>query len=237
MGELKFGNIYKITSPSGRVYVGQTFNMNRRMNDYKNLSCSGQKRIYASLRKYGFDAHSFEVLYGGFCSPSELTKLEAHFIAELDSAGKNGLNILKSGAVYLRSSEPRKVTVMSKETRKKISDTHKGKVMTNFSKMKISLNNGMKNPVHVATMRDAMVKAINTPECLSKRSQSLKKLYAEKGHPKSKKVHQFTIEGEFVKEFPSTMEAARQLGTSDGRISDCCRGERKTHRGFKFKYA
>lgn len=36
--------------------------------------------------------------------------------------------------------------------------------------------------------------------------------------------------------FPSTADAQRQ-GLSSGHISECCRGERKSHKGFSWRYA
>ena len=52
---------------------------------------------------------------------------------------------------------------------------------------------------------------------------------------KSKKVLQFTLDGEFVREWESTMECGRN-GFSQSHVAACCRGERKTHKGFCFMY-
>ena len=43
--------------------------------------------------------------------------------------------------------------------------------------------------------------------------------------------------GEVIREFPSIMEVHRQLGFSQGHISQCCNGKRKTCGGFKWRYA
>ena len=51
----------------------------------------------------------------------------------------------------------------------------------------------------------------------------------------SKPVLQFTLDGEFVREWPSTMECERN-GFSSGNVSACCRGERKTAYGYIWKY-
>ena len=51
----------------------------------------------------------------------------------------------------------------------------------------------------------------------------------------SKPVLQFTLNGEFVREWPSTMECERN-GFSSGNVSACCRGERKTAYGYIWKY-
>ena len=52
----------------------------------------------------------------------------------------------------------------------------------------------------------------------------------------SKKVLQFTLDDEFVREWPSLAECGRN-GFCQGHVSRCCRGERKSHKGFKWCYA
>lgn len=51
----------------------------------------------------------------------------------------------------------------------------------------------------------------------------------------SKKVLQFTLDGELIREWPSTQECERN-GFNGGHVADCCRGERKSHKGFKWCY-
>jgi hypothetical protein len=52
----------------------------------------------------------------------------------------------------------------------------------------------------------------------------------------SKPVLQFTLDGEFVREWESTIEIYRELGYSQGNISSCCLGRLKSAYGFKWKY-
>ena len=51
----------------------------------------------------------------------------------------------------------------------------------------------------------------------------------------SKKVLQLSLTGELIREWPSVMECARN-GFNQGAVAACCRGERKTHKGFRFMY-
>lgn len=51
----------------------------------------------------------------------------------------------------------------------------------------------------------------------------------------SKPVLQFTLDGEFVREWESTMECGRN-GFNQGHVAECCRGERKSHKGYIWKY-
>lgn len=52
----------------------------------------------------------------------------------------------------------------------------------------------------------------------------------------SKPILQFTLDGEFVKEYPSLIEASRQTGIHQGNISCCCNGKRNHACGYKWKY-
>ena len=51
----------------------------------------------------------------------------------------------------------------------------------------------------------------------------------------SKKVLQFTLDGEFIREYPSIMECSRN-GFDQGAVCKCCNGKLKTHKGFRFMY-
>lgn len=51
----------------------------------------------------------------------------------------------------------------------------------------------------------------------------------------SKKVLQLSLTGELIREWASTHECGRN-GFNQGNVSACCRGERKTHKGFRFMY-
>ena len=59
---------------------------------------------------------------------------------------------------------------------------------------------------------------------------------ANKNGKLSKAVLQYSLDGTFIKEFPSAMEVKRQLGFSQGNISSCCRGEFMQRYGFIWKY-
>lgn len=52
---------------------------------------------------------------------------------------------------------------------------------------------------------------------------------------RSKTVLQFTKTGEFVREWASASETARN-GFHQGAVCSCCRGEAKSHKGFIWRY-
>ena len=53
---------------------------------------------------------------------------------------------------------------------------------------------------------------------------------------KSKKVLQFTLDGNLVREWPSTMECERN-GFDSGAVSRCCNGKLPHYKGYKWCYA
>jgi len=53
---------------------------------------------------------------------------------------------------------------------------------------------------------------------------------------KSKKVLQLSLSGDLIREWESTQECGRN-GFDHGAVTKCCRGERKTHKGFLWMYA
>lgn len=73
---------------------------------------------------------------------------------------------------------------------------------------------------------------INNPITITKKSKAFV------NYPKfSKKVLQFSLKGDFIKEFVSTKEIERELGFDNSHIGKCCNGKLKTAYGFLWRYA
>ena len=100
----KICGIYKITSPTGKVYIGQSVDIKRRRKTYKNYHCKGQVKLYHSLKKYGWSNHNFIILE---TSPQcNLNTLEKKYIAMYDSTSQEkGLNLTTGGDNYKLTKE------------------------------------------------------------------------------------------------------------------------------------
>ena len=61
-------------------------------------------------------------------------------------------------------------------------------------------------------------------------------LYDTKTNKTAKVVIQYDLQDNYIATFPSAAAAARQLGLDSSTITKVCRGQNKTHGGFKFKY-
>ena len=55
--------IYKITSPTEKIYIGQSWDLVNRKSQYKGGYCKTNSPIKSSINKYGWDNHSFEQVH------------------------------------------------------------------------------------------------------------------------------------------------------------------------------
>ena len=85
--------IYKLTSPNGKIYIGQTKDFNERMNEHKTASKKIKNKLYKSVIKYGWDSFNKEII-GEAVGKQNANKLEESFIEAYNSASRNGLNTL-----------------------------------------------------------------------------------------------------------------------------------------------
>ena len=121
--------IYKITSPSGKIYIGQSINLVKRHNSYKTLDCKLQTRLYRSLKKYGFENHIFEIIEN--CKEVDLNIRERYWQDHYKVIDANGLNcVLQKIDGYSGT--------RCEETRLRISNANKGKIRSDEHKSNLS---------------------------------------------------------------------------------------------------
>lgn len=110
--------IYKITSPSGKVYIGQSIDIELRFRSYNNCGSNikNQTALYYSFMKHGIDNHVFEVVEE--CNIEDLNDRERYW-QEFYNVITDGLNS------RLQASED-KSGYLSQETINKISKNRKG---------------------------------------------------------------------------------------------------------------
>lgn len=120
------GVIYKLTSPSSKIYIGQSINFKERLKKYKNCTNNSiGKYLYNAIKKYGFSNFVVEVLViielddDIKITKKELNTLEIYYIKKFNSF-IDGYNLTAGG----EGSFKRKV---SKETREKLSLSNIGK--------------------------------------------------------------------------------------------------------------
>tara|TARA_R110000782_G_scaffold231677_1_gene317984 strand:+ start:100 stop:729 length:630 start_codon:yes stop_codon:yes gene_type:complete len=88
--------IYKIVSPSGKIYIGQSSNIENRKCYYEKLHCTKQIRLYNSIKKYGWGDHIFDIIEE--CSLEQLNEREIYWGLKYNVLSENGLNLRLGGA-------------------------------------------------------------------------------------------------------------------------------------------
>tara|TARA_R110000851_G_C12956575_1_gene553857 strand:+ start:252 stop:932 length:681 start_codon:yes stop_codon:yes gene_type:complete len=109
--------IYKITSPSGKVYIGQSIDIEERWIQHRRESAWYKHKLYSSFKKYGVNEHTFEVVKE--CLREDLNKLERYY--------QDRFNVLEEGLNHLLQESDEAPRVYSEETKRKMSEAQKGK--------------------------------------------------------------------------------------------------------------
>jgi hypothetical protein len=131
--------IYKITSPKGAVYIGQSWQIEKRFNKYKKsfYNIKSQRFLYNSFLKYGTDNHTFKVIHELPIDVDQavLDTYEILYIAQYKECGFEMLNLREGGHAGGKICE---------ESKKLMRERKLGKTLTKEHKEKIGKNQGIK---------------------------------------------------------------------------------------------
>lgn len=182
--------IYKHTSPSGKSYIGQTNNFNRRTNGHASIN-SPCRALKNAILKYGWDNFSHEILVDNL-TLEQANELETKFILEFNTLSPNGYNLTTGGNNKVASNETKKKISMSltgrtisDATKIKISKIHKGKITSDETKRKISESHMGK--ILSEETKQKMKKRTQSEESNLARSQKLKgRIFTEEHKQKIK---------------------------------------------------
>ena len=131
---------------------------------------------------------------------------------------------------------PNKGKPMSEEQKRKIGEASKGKHHSEESKKTMSeTHSGENHPMFGKHHSEETRRKISLSK-KGKPAHNKGKTMSEKQKKKlSKIVLQFTLNGELIREWPSTAECGRN-GFNQGNVAACCRGEKQQYKGFIWKY-
>ncbi|HBF43988.1 MAG TPA: hypothetical protein DDW42_10265 [Desulfobacteraceae bacterium] len=133
--------IYKITAPSGKIYIGQSWNVHKRKLYYKAVKCAKQAHLFHSFQKYGFEKHIFEIIH---CFDKHVTQemmdfAEQYYMDHYRALGHALINIREGGSRGKHSEKTKKkLSLISKPNAGTFKVGHKH---SEESKRKMSLSN------------------------------------------------------------------------------------------------
>ena len=224
--------IYKYTSPSGGVYIGQT--SKKRLNERSRNGGKGylvlnkitgeflQAAIANAIIKYGWDNFKKEILYENLTS-EEADEIEQKLIKEYKEKGES-YNIANGG---------KSGTAIPKEHKIK-QYTLKGEFVKEWDSIKEA------EDFLGVYKAEANICAC----CLGRKSRAYGYIwrYAESEtevkplRPYRSSVCQFTKDGKYVATFSNIKEASRMTGANEKSIGNVLHGRSLTSAGFIWKF-
>ncbi len=156
--------VYKITSPSGRIYIGESEDVYERWKLYKRLSCKNQIRLYNSFLEYGVEKHNFEIIEE--CAFDALLCRERHWQDHYDVLNQEkGMNCKLSMCGDKKQKRSRESIEKTNQGNrgKKLSPEHIQILKTASLGNKYNLGR-VHTPEHIEKVRQARLGRKMTPE-------------------------------------------------------------------------
>jgi group I intron endonuclease len=196
--------IYKITSPSGRVYIGQSKNLIRRKKDYEKYikNSNRQVKLLASINKYTWEKHYFEIIEE--CAFIDLNIRERYWQEYYNSVEK-GLN-----CIYTKTDE--KPSVFGTETKEKMRIAQTGSKKSEMTKEKMS-----KIKIGYKFTEEAKLKMSNSRKGIKYSKETIDKMKIAASKRNLKPISCLSPDDIYF-EFNSFKEAAAHIGVKPQSI-------------------
>lgn len=213
------GVIYKITSPSDKIYIGKTKNLRKRKTEHIRQAQKGTDGIlYNSIRKYGWHHHKLEIIEE--IQDDLLNEREVFWIAEYNTYWKDnsiGMNLTKGG-------DGNNGSWMHKtELREWFSDKFKGE------------GNPFYGKTHTEEFRKEQSQ--RAKKYSIEKQTRIPKWGVEKGRLKvMRSVLCYDKYGNFLKKYDSARDAEKELNINHESIAMVCNGKRTHVNELIFRY-
>lgn len=210
-------SIYCHTFPNGKRYIGITSQEPTRRWGLQGRGYKDQGYVWNAIQKYGWDNIKHEIIFEVY-GVDDAEYYEQYFIALFRSnVRKYGYNI-KNGGRFSKGHKMRpEVTKKMGEMRRGTNNWIYGKHLSEETRKKLSL----------AHMGKCNIEAIH---------RGAKKRMGGKAY-NARKVNCYDMNGNFIKEFNSLADAAREYANRPQDIYNCCIGKQKSSRGRRWQYA
>lgn len=206
---MKNYTIYKHTSPSGKIYIGQTCK-NPKDRWSNGFGYRYNTYFFRAINKYGWNNFTHDIIIGGL-TKEEADWFEKYLIDYYETTDRSkGYNLTEGGEGALGRvvSDDTKKLISLKAMGRKVPDEIRQKMSE--SKKKLYKEHPEKKPIPPTKY-----------SVLSTR----------------KPVEQLDLNEKYLKTFNSVMDAEREVGANHSNIAKCCRGKQSSAGGFKWRYA
>lgn len=224
--------IYIFTNKiNGKKYVGKSVYLQERIRCHKRLD--GKSVFHSALKKYGWDNFDLQLITLGDISNKDLLDLEETFIfLESSLVTENGYNVCKNGTDKTGVKLPKEqIQKMSKRVIQYNTDGKMIKIWDSIAEAQRVLQ------IHQISLA-CNKKSIHAGGFLWSFENDIKpKKVNIKDRPNLyKKVNQFDMDGNYIRQYPSINIASQITKSNAKSISGNCTGRRNSHNGFIWCY-
>lgn len=214
--------VYKYTNlVNGKIYIGQTIEsleMRAGHNGYKYRKCT---YFYNAIKKYGWDKFTVEILQDNL-TREQANEFEIKYIKLFNSQDPNiGYNISDGGNT-------------NSVLRKKVYQyTLNGKFVKEWESLSEANRYYNTNSIEVINKRSSA-----GYQWKYEKFEQILPISNPNNTGKHKKVYKYDLDGNFICEYDSISEAARDNGNIKGfkHISLCCNNKRRSAMGFRWSF-
>lgn len=202
--------IYKITNPDGKIYIGQSTNVENRFKSYLNLrNVKNQIKLLNSFKKYSAQNHLFEIVE--ICEVLDLNEKERYW--------QDFYNVLCDGLNLKLTHTTSKSGKNSRESNKKISNSLLGHSVSEYTRIASSIaNKGNKY-------------------CLGYKHSELFLKTLRKKVIQYSMYDEYIREWDSIKSAAISLSSNKNNTKSkEGSITNCLIGISKSALGYKWKY-
>lgn len=213
--------IYKIENLiNHKIYIGQSIEIERRLQKHKTIK--DDLYIHRAIQKYGVKNFSFDIIQK--CSQKQLDEKQIYWIQYYNSLIPNGYNMIpggSNGAGLAKGKIVQKYSLQGQFIEQYPSANQAG-IENNINGRNItSCCNGQRNQAGYFQW---------------KWKDSEKEIQPIKGILIDDKVLQYSLNGEFIKQYNSVKQVCQVFKFSKSALSNACNGKIKTLLGFQWKY-
>lgn len=260
-----YGIIYRYVSPSGKSYIGQTTDEQKRRNCFNDRKYYSGRKMDNAIKKYGAENFAYEVLYRNEYSTmdeaiADLNRKEREYISKFDSY-HNGYNMTLGGegvrGLFPTPASVEKMRRNLKEYYRTHPNPFQGKTHSEKTRRVLSRlaseRTGEKAAMHGKHLSDKQKQILS--ECAKLRTGEKNPFYGKVHNETAKRkiseansrpVCQIdAVTDEVIRTFSSALEAGKSLGNPrlNSEIIKCCKGyvspsgrHYLTCKGYKWKY-
>lgn len=227
------GIIYKYTSPSGKCYIGQTYRENKRKKEHINSAKSGSKcAFHKAIRKYGIDNFKYEILIEVESESikelkEKLNNLEVYYINKFKSNKlENGYNLTDGGTTGANNTK-RKVKQWSLD----------GKLIAIYDSIsEIKEKLGIETSHIYSCCGSNDIYKTSYGFIWTYEEEDFKPFVRKSINKKKRPILQYSLDGNFIKEWDSYESVVRYLNCHHGSLNNVLIGKKKSLYGYVWIY-